>query len=147
MKKLIVCSKKSGNTYKVCNYVSSNSDAKLKIADSTAKYDLSYYNVIILASGVYANHVHKNILTWINNIEKNTLNLNTKVYIFLTWLGRGDSDRAAFNEVKHLLREKDIKLEDNYMTCFGKGMGLIKRSHPNEEDYKNVLLWVNEKGN
>jgi len=144
MKKLIVCPKESGNTYKVCSYVSSNSDVELKVVAKTAKYDLPYYDVIILASGVYVNHVHKNILTWINSIEKNTINSNTKVYIFLTWFGRGDSDRVVFNEVKHLLREKDIKLEDSYMKCFGKGMGLIKNSHPNEEDYKNVLLWANE---
>lgn len=30
------------------------------------------------------------------------------------------------------------------MKCFGKGMGLIRLSHPNEEDYKNVLLWAND---
>ena len=144
MKKLIVCPKESGNTYKVCNYVSSNSDAELKVVVKTTKCDLSCYDAIILASGVYANHVHKNILAWINSIEINTNSSNTKAYIFLTWIGRGNSDRVAFNEVKHLLEEKGIKLEDNYMKCFGKGMGLIKYSHPNEEDYKNVLQWANE---
>lgn len=144
MKKVILCPKEVGNTYEVCSYVSSNSDVKLKVVDKTEMYDLSCYDVIILSSGVYANHVHKNILKWINSIEKNTINLNIKVYIFLTWFGRGHSDKIAFNEVKHLLREKGIKLEDNYTKCFGKGMGFIRKSHPNEKDYKNVLLWANE---
>lgn len=144
MKKLIVCSKESGNTYKVCHYVSSNSDIELKVIDKTTKCDLIDYNVIILASGVYGNHVHKNILTWVNSFEENTINLNAKVYLFLTWFGRGDSDIATFNEVKHSLSVKGIKLEDNYVKCFGKGMGLVRMSHPNEEDYKNVLLWANE---
>ncbi|MDY0234766.1 MAG: hypothetical protein RBR71_01985 [Gudongella sp.] len=144
MKKLIICPKESGNTYDVCSYVSSNSDFELKVVSKTTKYDLPYYDVIILSSGVYGNYVHKNISAWINSIEKNAINPNTKFYIFLTWFGRGNSDRATYNEVKQLLGEKGIKLEDNYMKCFGKGMGLIRLSHPNEEDYKNVLLWVNE---
>jgi len=144
MKKLIVCSKQTGNTYKVCSYVSSNSDVKLKIVSSTTKYDLPYYDVIILASGVYGGRVHKNILKWINSIKNNTINSKTKVYIFLTWLGRGNSDKVAFNGVNNLLREKGLKLEENYTKCFGKSFGLIRNSHPNEEEYKNVLLWVNK---
>lgn len=144
MKKLIVCPRESGNTFKVCQYVSSNSDVELKGVTKTAKYDLPSYDVIILASGVYVNHVHINISKWIDSIEKNTITSNTKVYLFLTWFGRGDSDRSALNEVKHLLGEKGIKLEDNYMKCFGKGMGVVRSAHPNEEDFKNVLLWANE---
>lgn len=97
-----------------------------------------------MASGVYLDHVHKNILAWINDIEKAAIGPKAKVYIFLTWFGRGDSDKAAFNEVEYLLREKGIKLESNYMKCFGKGMGLIRPSHPNEEDYNNALLWTNK---
>ncbi len=144
MKKLIVSSRESGNTFKVCQYVSSNSDVEFQSAAKTEKQDLSSYDVIILASGVYGNHVHKSIVKWINSIEKNTITSSAKFYLFLTWFGRGDSDRAAFNEVKHLLGEKGIKLEDNYMKCFGKGMGVVRSSHPNEEDFKNVLLWANE---
>jgi flavodoxin len=144
MKKMIICPKESGNTYEVCSYVSSNSDIDLKVTSKTKEYDLPSYDVIILSSGVYANHFHKNILNWINSIEKHTLSPNTKVYMFLTWFGRGDSDVVSFNEAKGLLSEKGIKLEDDYMKCFGKGMGLIRLSHPNEEELKNVLLWANK---
>lgn len=138
----MICPKKSGNTYTVCSYVSSHSDVELNVGAKAIQSDLLSYEVIILASGIYLNHVHLNILRWIKGIEQNTINLNTKVYLFSTWFGRGESDKATFNEVKKLLNEKDIKLEDNYMTCFGKGMGMIKTSHPNEEDNKNVLLWA-----
>ena len=142
MKKIILCPKESGNTFNVCQYVSSNSDVDFKDITKTMKNDFVDYDVIILASGVYGNHVHKNIVTWINSIEKNRLNANTKIYVFLTWLGRGNSDKATFNEIKRLLSEKDIKLEESYMKCYGKSFGLIRNSHPNEEDYKNVLLWA-----
>ncbi|HZK39934.1 MAG TPA: flavodoxin domain-containing protein [Clostridia bacterium] len=136
-------SRESGNTFNVCQHVSSNSDVELQRAAKTDKQDLSPYDAIILASGVYINHVHINILKWIKSIETNTITSNTKFYLFLTWFGRGDSDKAAIHEVKHLLGEKGIKLEDNYMKCFGKGMGVVRSAHPNEEDFKSVLLWAN----
>lgn len=144
MKKIIICPKKNGNTFDVCSYVSSNSDVESRVIVKKSKYDLSYYDVIILSSGIYLNHIHKKLLTWIDSIEKDTVDSKTKVYLFLTWFGRGDSDKVAFKEVKDLLREKGIKLEDNYMKCFGKGMGVIRTSHPDETDYKNVLAWVND---
>lgn len=144
MKKIIVSSKESGNTYKVCSFVSSNSDIELKVPAKIAKEDLASYDIIILASGVYRNNMHKNILAWIDSIEKDTINPNAKVYLFLTWLGRGNSAKLAFDAVKRLFGEKGIKLEDNYTQCFGKGMGLVRASHPDEEDCKNVLSWANE---
>lgn len=64
--------------------------------------------------------------------------------MFLTWFGRSHSDKTAYNEVKHLLGEKGIKLDENYMKCYGKGMAVIRASHPNEEDFNNVLVWANE---
>ncbi len=142
MKKIILCPKESGNTFNVCQYVSSNSDVEFNDINKTTQNDYANYDVIILASGVYGNHVHKNIVTWISGIKKNCINSNTKIYVFLTWIGRGNSDKATFNEIKRLLSQKNIKLEENYMTCYGKGFGLIRSSHPNEEDYKNVLLWT-----
>ena len=144
MKKLIVCSRESGNTQKVCSYVASNSEIALKVAARTTKEDLACIDVIVLASGVYANHVHKNILRWIDSLEKDIIKPNATIYLFLTWFGRGKSDKAAFNEVKQRLIEKGVKLEDNYMTCFGQGMAVIRSSHPDEEDCKKVLSWANE---
>lgn len=142
MKKLIVCPKESGNTYKVCSYVANNSEVDLAVVATRTGYDLSSYDVIILASGVYMNTAHKDMVTWIQSIEKDTIKPNTKVYLFLTWFGRGASDKAAFEAVKTVLKSKGIKLEDNFITCFGKGMGLVRISHPDEEDYKNVLSWA-----
>lgn len=144
MKKIMLCSKKSGNTNKVCTYVSSHSDIALEILDGTAKNELPDEDVIVLASGVYGNHVHKNITAWINSIEKKAMKEDVKIYLFLTWFGRGDSDKAAFNETKELLSEKGIVLQDNYVTCFGKGMGVIRGGHPDEEECKKVLSWANE---
>ena len=65
--------------------------------------------------------------------------------MFLTWFGRGQSDRTAMKAVRNILEEKSMSLEDDYMTCYGRKLGIIRYSHPNEEDYKRVLNWVKSK--
>ncbi|MCD6482329.1 MAG: hypothetical protein J7K80_01150 [Candidatus Izimaplasma sp.] len=144
MKKLIIYPKKSGNTYKVCNYMHDNANVESKFVTDIKKSELSHYDVIILSSGIYGGRVHNNILTWINSIDKNTINTNTKIYLFLTWLGRGKSDKNGFDKVSRLLSDKGLHLEDNYMTCFGKSFIFIRRFHPNVEDFNNVMEWVNK---
>ncbi len=69
---------------------------------------------------------------------------DAKIYMLFTWIGRGHSDMDAFNEVAQILNEKGIKLENSFIKCFGSAMGIIRKSHPNEEDFKNVLSWVNK---
>lgn len=141
MKKVILCPKASGNTYEICKYVKDNTDCELKVIDEKTNIDLEEYDVIILTSGVYANHAHKNIIRWIND-GQDCKKIKAKVYLFLTWIGRGKSDQAAYTEIKKLLQAKDIKLEDDYITSYGKFMGVFKTNHPNEEDKKKVLDWV-----
>ena len=144
MKKLLICPKQSGNTYKVCSYVSEHSDVEWNILPHVNYEELSQYDAIILTSGVYGGTVHKNLVNWLKNFDSSTMNPNAKVYLLLTWLGRGKSDMDSFHLVEKLLVEKDIKLENNYMQCFARSFLIFKYSHPNEEDYKNVLAWVKE---
>jgi hypothetical protein len=65
--------------------------------------------------------------------------------VFLTWFGRGQSDKSAIQGVKKILEEKTMSLENDYMTCFGKGIGIIRYSHPNKEDCEKALNWVKSK--
>ncbi len=143
MKKIILCPKKTGNTYNVCSFVSENTDFEIKVINENSKIDLDNYDIILLSSGVYANKVHKNISKWINNMD--TVESKTgKVFLFLTWFGRGNSDSVACNQVKTLLADKKINLQENYTKCFGQGMGFIRKNHPNANDMINVLHWANE---
>lgn len=142
MKQIILCPKEFGNTFTVCEYLHNNSDADLMVINNPEKRDFSSYDSIILASGVYANHVHKNIVSFLKDIPADSINKSSKIYLFLTWIGRGSSDKSAFNEVKRLLCEKGINIEENYIECYGNVKRIIKKSHPNEEDCKKVLSWM-----
>jgi len=141
MKKIMLCPKEFGNTYDMCKYIRDNSDCELKVIDGKTKIDLNEYDAIILSSGVYADNIHKNIKGWINNVD-DYKEIKAKTYLFLTWIGRGKSDKAAYNKVHKLLQIKGVKLEDNYITSYGKFTRLFKGNHPNEEDKKKILNWV-----
>ncbi len=145
-KKLMVCPKKTGNTYKVCSYAAEQLGANMQIAEQSAAADLSQYDTVILASGVYGGQAHKNILSWIRDGQMDAIKPDAKIYVLLTWIGRGKSDRDAFECIRGVLAEKGRKPEADYMTCFGRGMGFIKASHPDKEDLENVLGWAQNLG-
>lgn len=142
MKKLLVCPKESGNTYDVCTYVSDNSDFEIKAINKDSNVGLEDCDVVVLSSGVYGGHAHKNILRWIENLQSDKINKNTKFFTLLTWFGRSNSDECAIKEIKELLAKKGIKLEDDYVECYGKGMGFVRSSHPDENDKEKVLSWL-----
>lgn len=145
MSLLLVCPKSKGNTFYVCSYIAKNSDAELFVINQSEINDLKKYKFIILCSGVYGDKIHKNLLRWIGQIEKKAIHENVKIYMFLTWFGRGQSDKNALKEVKTILEKKKISLEDDYITCYGSGMGIIRYNHPNKEDCEKVLNWVRSK--
>lgn len=142
MKTLVISPKKSGNTHQVCQYVCSGSDTELLTLGGEANPDLGGFDIIIFTSGIYAGRLHKNILEFAKGIQPEALKPGVKFYMFMTWFGRGGSDQMAMDELRQILSGKGLTLEDNYMTCFGKGMGVVRMSHPNEEDCENVLAWV-----
>jgi hypothetical protein len=110
--------------------------------DGSASPDLSGFDIIIFASGIYAGRLHKNILEFAWTIQQDALKPGVKFYVFITWFGRGSSEQIAITELRQILHGKGLTLEGNYMTCFGKGMGFVRMSHPNDADCESVLTWV-----
>ena len=142
MEKLMICPKSKGNTYDVCRYVADHADVLVEVASASTQIDVEDFDVIVLASGIYGGNLHKNIYNWVKTIKKEDLKADVKIYLFLTWLGRSDSDQTAYKTLKELLAEKGIALEEDYMECYGKAFGFVKTGHPNEEDFSKVLSWV-----
>lgn len=145
MSVLLVCPKSKGNTFDVSNYVANNCDAELLVLNQSEENNLNKYNSIILCSGIYGGKIHKNLIRWLGQIAKTAIHENVKIYVFFTWFGVGESDKDAIKAVKGILKEKQISLEKDYMTCYGKGLIFIRYNHPNKEDYKKILNWVKSK--
>jgi flavodoxin len=143
MSKLLICPKQRGNTFTVCDYISKHTDSDLKFANEQESFQLEDYNTIILCSGVYGGNAHNNLVKWVESITKDQIVNNTKFYMFMTWFGRGKSDKTVLEKIDFKLKRVNIKLEDNYSTCFGQGMGIIRMGYPNNTDFEKVLKWVN----
>jgi len=142
MSKLLICPKSNGNTFNVCSYISEKENIDLKILNSNEKIILSKYNKIILSTGVYGGRPHSNLVKWLKSIDKEDIAENTEFFIFMTWFGRGKSDKNVIKKINSLLKKVDKKLEDNYITCLGKNMLIIRYKHPNKLEFKEVLNWI-----
>lgn len=142
LSKLFIYPKTGGNTFTVCDYVSKHTDIDVMCVTEHEKFQLDTYESIILCSGVYMGIAHAGLTKWLDNLEKTQLNSNVKFYMFMTWFGRGNSDKTAMEKTDSSLKKIGLKLEDNYATCFGKGMGLVRLGHPNTKDFEKILHWV-----
>ena len=140
---LIVCPKKEGNTYEVASYLKANSDADLYIIDGGFKPDIDDYEHIVLCSGVYGDKIHNALVEWLKSIDKNRIKMSAKFHLHLTWFGRGKSDAHAMEQVEDILRDKEVVFNRNYGSCFG-GKFVIRREHPNGNDFRNSLEWMRE---
>lgn len=140
---LIVSPKKEGNTYAVASYLAANSDAKLCIVDGGCAPEIENYEHIVLCSGVYGDKIHSSLSNWLKSIDKKKLKESVKFHLFLTWFGRGKSDVHAMEQVAKVLKEKELAFNKNYGSCFG-GMFVIRKGHPNEEDFSKALEWMRE---
>ncbi|MDM8533251.1 hypothetical protein QUF55_00990, partial [Clostridiaceae bacterium HSG29] len=83
-----------------------------------------------------------NLIKLLKSINKEDISENTEFFIFMTWFGRGKSDKDAIEEINSLLKKVDKKLEDNYITCLGKNMLIIRYKHPTELELNEVLNWT-----
>jgi menaquinone-dependent protoporphyrinogen IX oxidase len=142
MKKLFVSAKESGNTFEVISSVSQALGSDLIIASNPVSVDLKSYDVIILGSGVYMNKVHKNLFSWLDSTEAASFKDGVSIYLFLTWIGRGASDKAAYKALASYLANKHILLQPSLMECYGNMKKLIWPSHPDEKDISKVLDWA-----
>lgn len=146
MKKAIVYySKHHNNTKKVLDAISQKFDVTLIDAANTSDKDLSDYDLIGFASGIYYSKFHKSVL----NYARNNLPLNKKVFFIYTYGAKKDGYTKAIKEI--VLRNK-AEIIGEY-GCYGfntfgpfKLIGGIAKGHPDNEEiseaikfYENIL--------
>lgn len=100
------------------------------------------YEIIILCSGIYGGNPHSNLSDWIEELDSEDINESIKFYMFVTWFGQGDSDKKTMGKINYKLNKINATLQNDYMSCYGEKMFFIRRGHPDEEDCKKVLEWV-----
>ena len=132
-KAIVYASVHHGNTEKLVKNIAEECQVDLIDAVKQPDADLSSYDIIGFASGIYFSKFHQSILEF---AEKN-LPDDKKVFLICTYGGS-----ANYKSIKQILDEKRSKVIGKFgckgYDTFGpfKLVGGIAKGHPDEEDIK-----------
>ena len=140
MRKVIVyASVHHGNTEKLVKNIAEECQVDLIDAVKQPDADLSSYDIVGFASGIYFSKFHQSILEF---AEKN-LPDDKKVFLICTYGGS-----ANYKSIEQILDKKRSKVIGKFgckgYDTFGpfKLVGGIAKGHPDEEDMKNAVEFV-----
>lgn len=132
---IIYHSSHHGNTKKLVEAVARGHDVTLIDASARERADLSQYDLIGFASGVYGGKFHRNVL----NFAKENLPEGKRVFFLCTYGGRANTKSIAA-----AAREKSAVVAGEFgcrgFDTFGpfKLVGGIAKGHPDEADLENA---------
>lgn len=134
---IIYYSKHHENTKKIIDSIAQNNEVTLIDATITQNYDLSGYDLIGFASGIYFSKFHKSVLKF----AENNLPVNKNVFFVYTYGSENTKYTKAIEEIA-------LKKSANVVGAFGcpgldtygpfKLIGGIAKGRPNEDDLKNA---------
>ena len=140
MRKVIVYSSvHHGNTEILVKGITEGCQVDLIDAIKQSNADLSSYDMIGFASGIYFSKFHQSILGF---AEKNLPN-DKRVFLICTYGGS-----ANYKSIEQILDKKHASVVGKFgckgYDTFGpfKLVGGIAKGHPNEEDMKNAVDFV-----
>lgn len=131
-------SRHHGNTKKLLDAIKELGDVKLIDVVDCKETDLSVYDIIGFASGIYFNNFSK---TLIDYARKNLPN-NKRVFLIHTY---GLKIKGYTKEMKQIIKEKSCELLGIYgcrgFDTFGplKLVGGIAKGRPNEQDINGAI--------
>lgn len=135
---ILYYSKHHGNTKKLLDAIATKNEVTLIDVTEQPDTDLSKYDRIGFASGIYYSKFHKTLLAF---AEKN-LPDNKETFFIYTYGAKKDGYTKAISEVT---KKHNAKVLGEF-GCFGfntfgpfKLIGGIAKGHPDQTDYDNVL--------
>ena len=150
-KPIVLYSSKSGNTEKIAREIASELNCRCeKISENSdsTNIDLGDFDLVFLGTGNYGAKPNADLLNYLNEMN---LNNNLNFALFMTWFGRGTTDKAVYNKVKAAVEAKGQRLLENYYSCLYERRSIIARvifpdarGHPTAEDLSNVRKWARE---
>ena len=140
---IIYYSAHHGNTKKLLDVIAEHVDVTLIEATGNAQADLSGYDLIGFASGIYYSKFHASVLQF----AENNLPQDKKVFIIYT---RGAKRKGYTNAIEQIIKTKGAQMLGVYecpgFDTFGplKLIGGIAKGRPNEEDINGAVEFYNE---
>lgn len=134
---IVYYSKHHGNTKKLLDAISDKKDVILIDAVLNPDADLSGYDLVGFASGIYFSKFHKSVL---EAAEK--LLSGQKVFFMYTY---GAKKQGYTKAVREVVEKRNAKIEGGY-GCFGfdtfgplKFVGGLAKGHPDQEEIKSAV--------
>lgn len=143
LKAVVLYASKTGNTGKVAKEIAAElhcESRQISKANSTSDLNLENYDLIFIGTGIRAGNPNEELIDYLR-----TINLkDPKPYaIFVTWGGAGKTDQAVISKLKDILESKGQKVIGDYFFCYGGWQfALLRRGHPNNEDFKAARNWA-----
>lgn len=132
---IIYFSKHHDNTKKILDAICQDNDVMLINAAKVQSENLSDYDLIGFASGIYYSKFHKSVLKF----AENNLPKNKKVFFIYTY---GAKKAGYTNAIKNVVLKKSADILGEF-GCFGfntfgpfKLIGGIAKGHPDHSDFK-----------
>ena len=135
---IIYYSKHHENTKKLLNAIAAKHEVTLIDATQTKNFDLSGYDMIGFASGIYYSKFHKSVLEF----AKKNLPNNKDVFFIYTYGGKRDGYTKA---IEAAVSEKSADIKGSFgcpgFNTFGpfKLVGGIAKGHPDQTDCDNAI--------
>lgn len=139
---VVYYSQHHSNTKKLLDVISKDNDVTLIDATKIKNEDLSEYDLIGFASGIYYSKFHKSVLQF----AKNNLPAEKKVFFVSTYGVKKDGYTDA---IKKVVAEKSAVVLGEFgclgFNTFGpfKLIGGIAKGHPDNTDVENMRVFFN----
>jgi flavodoxin len=146
VKPAVVYSTRSGNTKKVAEAIAHELNCPCfritKHSDFSAT-NLNDFDTVFLGTGIYKGQPHADLLNYLKNT---TISGKKQFALFITCFGwgKGIADKNTIDILQRILESKGQRVLGNSYSCFGGGLGLIKRGHPNMNELKEAGKWAKE---
>lgn len=131
-----------GNTKKVVDAMQECQKSDLIDVTKAKDIDISGYDIIIIASGVYFSKPHKSIIEAVNKFHFSD---NQKVFLVIT---TGSNPESTGKKMKEFFEKLNIKIDDVF-ACKGfdtygpfKLIGGIAKGCPTEKDLENAKSFM-----
>ncbi|SDB51951.1 flavodoxin family protein [Butyrivibrio sp. INlla16] len=134
---IIYASTHHGNTKKVVEAIAKEFDVELVDATQVHEKDLTGYDLIGFASGIYAAQFHQQI----KNFAQVNLPQNKKIFFIMTSAMNKDFTKSMADSIKGKKAEIVGKFTCHGYNTFGpfKLVGGTSKGHPDENDLKDAV--------
>ncbi len=144
MKPIVVYSTRSGNTKKAAEAIASELNCPcLRITSDSSTVDISDYDIVFIGTGIYKGQPNQDLLGYLQTMR---LNGKKQFALFMTCFGWGKNiaDKNVIDTLRGALDASGQRILNNHFSCFGGGLGFVKRGHPDAQELDAAQKWAKE---